>query len=283
MNNGEKIASLRKAKGMTQAELGTELNVTFQAVSKWERGESYPDFDTMSRLAKLFGVPLSYFEDNGNEEDEAAATAESAQEPAPAPAPKVMLGVCKECGKTVYEGEEATTEPALVCKKCVERKKVEAKCAAEEEDKRRKAAEQAKLDETHKIRNRGLIWSAVIIGFLLICGIIGIATKPQDWVYTLIGMAVIIVFGYPFVAQLFWDGVIADIAFFGGKVIGMPGVIFSLDLDGVIFLVVVKILFAIIKFLIWLVTFLAAAAVAMIISPFTFPFALRKLNRGEEL
>lgn len=279
MNNGEKIASLRKARGMTQAELGTELNVTFQAVSKWERGESYPDFDTMSRLAKLFGVPLSYFEND--EDGETAATVTAAQESVSAP--KVMLGVCKDCGRTVYEGEEATTEPALVCKKCVERKKVEAKCAAEEEDKRRKAAEQAKLDETHKIRNRGLIWSAVIIGFLLICGIIGIATKPQDWVYTLIGMAVIIVFGYPFVAQLFWDGVIADIAFFGGKVIGMPGVIFSLDLDGVIFLVVVKILFAIIKFLIWLVTFLAAAVVAMIISPFTFPFALRKLNRGEEL
>lgn len=279
MNNGEKIASLRKAKGMTQAELGTELNVTFQAVSKWERGESYPDFDTMSRLAKLFGVPLSYFEND--EDGETAATVTAAQESVSAP--KVMLGVCKDCGRTVYEGEEATTEPALVCKKCVERKKVEAKCAAEEEDKRRKAAEQAKLDETHKIRNRGLIWSAVIIGFLLICGIIGIATKPQDWVYTLIGMAVIIIFGYPFVAQLFWDGVIADIAFFGGKVIGMPGVIFSLDLDGVIFLVVVKILFAIIKFLIWLVTFLAAAVVAMIISPFTFPFALRELNRGEEL
>ena len=233
----------------------------------------------MSRLAKLFGVPLSYFEND--EDGETAATVTAAQESVSAP--KVMLGVCKDCGRTVYEGEEATTEPALVCKKCVERKKVEAKCAAEEEDKRRKAAEQAKLDETHKIRNRGLIWSAVIIGFLLICGIIGIATKPQDWVYTLIGMAVIIVFGYTFVAQLFWDGVIADIAFFGGKVIGMPGVIFSLDLDGVIFLVVVKILFAIIKFLIWLVTFLAAAVVAMIISPFTFPFALRELNRGEEL
>ena len=172
MNNGEKIASLRKAKGMTQAELGTELNVTFQAVSKWERGESYPDFDTMSRLAKLFGVPLSYFENDEN--GETAATAESAQEPAPAPAPKVMLGVCKECGKTVYEGEEATTEPALVCKKCVERKKVEAKRAAEEADKRRKAAEQAKLDETHKIRNRGLIWSGAIIGVITVLCIIGL-------------------------------------------------------------------------------------------------------------
>ena len=281
MNNGEKIASLRKAKGMTQAELGTELNVTFQAVSKWERGESYPDFDTMSRLAKLFGVPLSYFEND--EDGETAATAESAQEPAPVPAPKVMLGVCKECGKTVYEGEEATTEPALVCKKCVERKKVEAKRAAEEEDKRRKAAEQAKLDETHKIRNRGLIWSGAIIGVIILLGVVGLVKDPTNVGYTLGGMAIVLVFGYPFVAQLFWDGVIADITFFGGKVVGMPGVIFDLDLDGIIFLIVVKILFAIIKFLIWLVTVIAAAVVAMIISPFTFPFALRKLNRGEEL
>lgn len=281
MNNGEKIASLRKAKGMTQAELGTELNVTFQAVSKWERGESYPDFDTMSRLAKLFGVPLSYFEND--EDGETAATAESAQEPAPVPAPKVMLGVCKECGKTVYDGEEATTEPALVCKKCVERKKVEAKRAAEEADKRRKAAEQAKLDETHKIRNRGLIWSGVIIGVIILLGVVGLVKDPTNVGYTLGGMAIVLVFGYPFVAQLFWDGVIADITFFGGKVVGMPGVIFDLDLDGIIFLIVVKILFAIIKFLIWLVTVIAAAVVALLISPFTFPFALRKLNRGEEL
>ena len=194
-----------------------------------------------------------------------------------------MLGVCKECGKTVYEGEEATTEPALVCKKCVERKKVEAKRAAEEADKRRKAAEQAKLDETHKIRNRGLIWSGIIIGLITVLCIIGLVADPKDVMYTLIGLAVIIVFGYPFVAQLFWDGVIVEIVMFGGKVVGMPGVIFDLDLDGIIFLIVVKILFAVIKFLIWLVTFLAAAVVAMIISPFTFPFALRKLNRGEEL
>ena len=281
MNNGEKIASLRKAKGMTQAELGTELNVTFQAVSKGERGESYPDFDTMSRLAKLFGVPLSYFEND--EDGETAATAESAQEPAPVPAPKVMLGVCKECGKTVYEGEEATTEPALVCKKCVERKKVEAKRAAEEADKRCKAAEQAKLDETHKIRNRGLIWSGAIIGVIILLGVVGLVKDPTNVGYTLGGMTIVLVFGYPFVAQLFWDGVIVEIVMFGGKVVGMPGVIFDLDLDGIIFLIVVKILFAVIKFLIWLVTFLAAAVVAMIISPFTFPFALRKLNRGEEL
>ena len=59
---GFKIAALRRKKGCTQAELGMHLNISAQAVSKWERGESCPDFDTLCRLASFFEVPISYFE-----------------------------------------------------------------------------------------------------------------------------------------------------------------------------------------------------------------------------
>ncbi len=38
---GEQIAALRKSKGLTQNELGERLGVSFQAVSKWERGVSH--------------------------------------------------------------------------------------------------------------------------------------------------------------------------------------------------------------------------------------------------
>lgn len=37
---GKQIADLRKVKGLTQNQLGERLNVSFQAVSKWERGVS---------------------------------------------------------------------------------------------------------------------------------------------------------------------------------------------------------------------------------------------------
>lgn len=50
---GEQIAALRKAKGITQAELGDRVNVSFQAVSKWERGESVPDVGILVELANV--------------------------------------------------------------------------------------------------------------------------------------------------------------------------------------------------------------------------------------
>ncbi len=48
---GEQIASLRRAKRLTQTELGERLSVSTQAVSKWERGESMPDISLLPSLA----------------------------------------------------------------------------------------------------------------------------------------------------------------------------------------------------------------------------------------
>lgn len=50
---GSQIAALRKAKGITQAELGERLGVTFQAVSKWERCEALPDIGILVDLAAV--------------------------------------------------------------------------------------------------------------------------------------------------------------------------------------------------------------------------------------
>lgn len=48
---GKQIATLRKVKGLTQNDLGERLNITFQAVSKWERGETLPDTSILIDLA----------------------------------------------------------------------------------------------------------------------------------------------------------------------------------------------------------------------------------------
>lgn len=57
---GEQIAVLRKTKGLTQSELGERIGVSFQAVSKWERGETLPDVTLLPDLAKILETTVDF-------------------------------------------------------------------------------------------------------------------------------------------------------------------------------------------------------------------------------
>ena len=57
---GATIAMLRTNKKMTQADLGDRIGVTFQAVSKWERGETLPDISILPTLADIFETTIDY-------------------------------------------------------------------------------------------------------------------------------------------------------------------------------------------------------------------------------
>ena len=56
----DKIKALRKKFGYSQAELAAKLNITQQAVGKWETGRSEPDHDTLMSLALLFETTTDY-------------------------------------------------------------------------------------------------------------------------------------------------------------------------------------------------------------------------------
>jgi tellurite methyltransferase len=55
---GRRIALLRKEKGYTQEQISLVLNVTPQAVSKWEKGNTLPDTSLLPNLAKSLGVSI---------------------------------------------------------------------------------------------------------------------------------------------------------------------------------------------------------------------------------
>ena len=57
---GEQIASLRKSKRITQNELAERIGVSFQAVSKWERGETLPDIGLLPDLAIILETSIDY-------------------------------------------------------------------------------------------------------------------------------------------------------------------------------------------------------------------------------
>ena len=56
---GANIAAYRKSFGMTQMGLAEKLNYSDKAVSKWERGESMPDVQTLVQLADLFEISVN--------------------------------------------------------------------------------------------------------------------------------------------------------------------------------------------------------------------------------
>lgn len=60
MELGNKLLKLRKARGMSQEDLAGELEVSRQAVSRWESGETLPDAVNLLKLSDLFGVSSDY-------------------------------------------------------------------------------------------------------------------------------------------------------------------------------------------------------------------------------
>lgn len=58
IKTADRLAELRKSRGLSQEELAEKLGVTRQAVSKWERAESAPDTDNLIELAKIYGVSI---------------------------------------------------------------------------------------------------------------------------------------------------------------------------------------------------------------------------------
>lgn len=55
----ENLKSFRKSKGISQEELAVRLNVVRQTISKWEKGLTVPDADTLIRIAEILEVDVS--------------------------------------------------------------------------------------------------------------------------------------------------------------------------------------------------------------------------------
>ncbi len=55
---GKYLQQKRKEKDFTQKDLADIMGVTFQAVSRWEKGDSIPDLDSLDNLAKFYKVSI---------------------------------------------------------------------------------------------------------------------------------------------------------------------------------------------------------------------------------
>ena len=58
MTFGKKLSSLRKQANLTQSDLADKLNISRQAITKWENGISLPDLDNIKKLSSIFNISI---------------------------------------------------------------------------------------------------------------------------------------------------------------------------------------------------------------------------------
>ena len=65
MTTGEKLAFLRKKKGITQEQLSEQVGVSRQSVSRWEMDAAFPETDKLIKLSRLFERSIDFLLNNG--------------------------------------------------------------------------------------------------------------------------------------------------------------------------------------------------------------------------
>ncbi len=76
----DKIIKLRKANGWSQEDLAEKLNVSRQAISRWENGTAQPDTENILQISKLFHVTTDYLLNDDYESDRDIPAVKSATE-----------------------------------------------------------------------------------------------------------------------------------------------------------------------------------------------------------
>lgn len=69
MSLGNKLAEARKRQNLTQEQLAEKLDVTRQAVSRWESDAAYPETDKIVRMAQILEVSCDYLLQDGVDEE----------------------------------------------------------------------------------------------------------------------------------------------------------------------------------------------------------------------
>lgn len=286
MNLGETIARLRKEAGLSQKSLGEKLNVSFQAVSKWENGLSQPDLDMLNEIARVFNISLSELlgEDNSWREGKETKD-ETAKEPD-------NIGTCTVCGKFITAADAHATEPKIICKNCQSRKVAKEREAAIQKELERKSAESKRAAEIERYRiekfssvKRGLIVGAIVAAVVMIIFWISVTRKidgksaVDEGFWSCFGSSILITYVvFACVAQLLVsESALREVAeFFLGFVFKAPGIIFSLDFDGIVFLILAKIFFFLLGILLSALLVVVGFAVSILLGGFMFPAFLAK-------
>ena len=284
MTLGQKLSAYRKVAGMTQQQLGEQLNISAQAVSKWENDQAEPDLATVRALADLYKVSVDTLL---NGDSVPVSISETDTEEAK-PEIVMPIGYCKNCGVAVTEENLGARTPVVICATCKRAQELAAHKAAaaakQAEEEKKKVAQRAKVANRENIKRR-LGWSMTVSSIIAaIVLIIGISTLLNDFNFPgLLGTLIVTYAVFAFVNCLFYDCWVQDTTFdWFTKGFQAPGLIFTFDLDGCLWLIGMKLLFWAIGVVIGLVAGIIGVIIGLVSSPFVFPYVMKKLKNDYE-
>ncbi len=292
MTFGEKIKKLRTEANLTQKDLAEKLNVSFQTVSKYENDTNEPDLQTIKKLAQLFNCSIDYLFSDKVEEDVTTTNDKNnkEEESIPTQTLPVVLAKCVECGKEITDYSDLHNISRKTGMGIVENVAICDDCLAKHHELDKRRDELAKRMKSSSTQSRVSLEKNTLLTFSIIGGVVAfivalilsIVYFDSNNVGPSIAVAILVpifssytifatifcIFSYSYIGEIF-----ESIASWS---IRMPGVIFTLDFEGVAFLIVVKIFLAILSFALSVFVFLLAVAVSAFFSIFSFPFIFPK-------
>lgn len=270
---GEKIKELRTKNSLTQKDLADKLYVTPQAVSRWEKNEVEPPISTVTELSKIFGISVN--ELLGEDPVEKTEPQIVIQKETVYQEAKPVLAVCEQCNKPIYEARD------IVRIKKGETKSVLCfSCHKQNTERKLKNAISYGISQ----RKKSFIWGSIICCALLVVAISIICSEKPGALYSTAYIALAIS-SFTFSSCLFLKNNFIEDVFdtVSGWTIKFPGLIFTLDLDGIIWFITVKLIFGIISFILSVIALICAIAVCCVLSIFVYPYAIIKNINYPEL
>ena len=277
----DNIKNLRVGKGLTQKELADKLYVTSQAVSRWENGEVEPSVDTISSMARIFNVTTDEII-NGPDGKPKPEVITEIKERVVVEQGKPVLTICENCKRPIYNSEEIVTQTRnngrnpstnhFICIDC--------------DKKNKEQNRQNIIANSVNRRTKSFIWGTVAAVVALGVWIYYMTTlEKPDTTDTLLAFVLpILTFTFTaccFLNNNFVGNMFLSIASWG--LVKFPGIIFPLSLDGVIWLIGVKIMFWVIGFILGFIFAAVALLVCMPLSAIAYPFALLRNYRNPEI
>ena len=294
---GENIKKLRTQNQMTQKDLADKLFVTSQAVSRWENGEVEPSLSTLQEIAKIFNVTMNELfaneEDNKiNDdsiekeqiEDGMVHTRSSSQVRVIKEDEKIqndekvvyvvkeskpVLCICSQCHKPIYEQKDIVTKTTYGMRRERHETYICSDC-----DKANKIRRERELrEERQKRRIHSFIWPSLIFIIVLIVAITNISKGDSRGWIIFAGSFLSFTFS---ACMILSNNIIPEVWIaIASKSIAWPGLIFTLDLDGIVWFITVKLTLMILSFLFSIFLVLLATGIGFALSLFVYPFALR--------